>query len=252
MKRVISTLAVAALAGAASAGPVFSFSATQSNGMFTSVGGVNNNAGVILEVSTTWNASTQRLSFNLVTDGGTDGFWLALSPGDNPKGHAGELALIYFDRGEQRGNVPSMAVYAYNGVNGSNSWSNPGDFIVSTEDGSGWDANLSQGDDLDGNRFMSFDIDASVIQNHTPAFPGSSPWTGVAFGERAGIWMHTVQNPVNGGVAYDSNGQLTRFSYGKQGWWDGAGITTEVVIPLPGTAGLGMAGLALVGLRRRR
>ena len=252
MKRAISTLAVVALAGAANAGQVFSFTATQSNGMFTSVGGVNNNAGVILEVGSTWNAATQRLSFNLVTDGGTDGFWLALSPGDNPKGHAGELALIYFDRGQERGGVPSMAVYAYNGVNGSNSWSSPGDFIVSTEDGTGWDANLSQGNDVDGNRFMSFDIDASVIQNHTPAFPGSSPWTGVAFGERAGIWMHTVENPINGGVAYNANGRLTRFSYGKQGWWDGSGITAQVVIPLPGAAGLGMAGLALVGLRRRR
>lgn len=252
MIRTAMMLTLAGLASAAVAGPTYKFHGTQSNGMFTSVGGVNNNAGTILEVASTWNTTTQRLTFDLVTDGGTDGFWLALSPGDNPKGHAGELALIYFDRGQDRGGVPSMSVYAYNGVNGSNSWQNPGDFIVSTEDGSGWDANLTQGNDLDGNRFMSFDVDASVIQSHTPAFPGSSPWTGVEFGERAGIWMHTVENPVNGGVNYDSTGQLTRFSYGRQGWWDGAGISTQVVIPLPTTAALGLAGVGLVGFRRRR
>ncbi|MEN0021295.1 MAG: hypothetical protein AAF747_10470 [Planctomycetota bacterium] len=252
MIRTAMMMAVAGLATVATAGPVYTFSGTPSNGLLTAHGGVNNNAGTILEVTSTWNAGSERLSFNLVTDGGTDGFWLALSPGDNPKGHAGELALIYFDRGQDRGGVPSMAVYAYNGVNGSNSWNNPGDFIVSTEDGSGWDANLSQGNTVDGDRFMSFDIDASVIQNHTPAFPGSSPWTGVEFGERAGIWMHTVENPINGGVDYDTDGQLTQFSYGRQGWWDGAGIGTQVVIPLPTTAALGLAGVGLVGIRRRR
>ena len=251
MIRLCAMICLGASAAAALAGPTYSFTATQNNGMLQQ-GAVSNAAGTILEVGATWRAGSQRLSFNLKTDGTTDGFWLALSPGPNPKGTPGELALLYFDRGEASGNT-SLAVYSYNGVNGSNSWNTPGDFIVSTEDGSGWDANLSAFDDFDGNRHLSFEIDASIIQAHVPNPPGNnSDWTGVSFGPQVGIWMHTVYTDgVRDISSFDANGRLTSFSFFRNGYWDGEGLQA-VVVPLPTAAGLGLAGVGLLGLRRRR
>ncbi|MEN0021603.1 MAG: hypothetical protein AAF747_12070, partial [Planctomycetota bacterium] len=210
---------------------------TRDNGK---LGSPNDAAGRIVEVNASWKPQQERLSFDVLTEGKTDGFWLVLSPGDNPKGDDGELAIFYFDRGIQSG-TPTLSAYAYNGQNKANSFNTPGDFIVSTLDGSGWDAQLTVDIGPNGHR-LGFDIDASVIQSHNPARSGSEPWTGAAFGERVGFWLHTLDDGSDL-ASYNNSGQLNNFRSGvTQGWYYSANITTTT-IPAPGVVAEGLGAL---------
>ena len=199
-----------------------------------------------------YNSTTKNFRYDVTFDNTqTNGFWAAVSPGDNPKGHAGELALFYFDASA---GSPVLSAYAYNGVNGGNSYKDgspaPGtqtpDFIRSSLTNSSWINNLSVSDS-GGKRRMIFDIDATSINNHTPAYPGPggiAEWTGAAFGNKIGIWFH----PAKGVTSSYSNGKLTNFHVGQEGWLDGDNLQT---VPEPATMtalGLGLAAIA----RRRR
>ncbi len=221
--------------------------------------GQNPAAGYMENITTTWTPSNNRLTWSVTfSDQLTNGFYLALSPGENPKNNSGQLGFLYFDATDA--SDVAVTAYAYRGQ-GYTSYlegdvSQPGnqapDFIAGTEgtaDGS-WvlDASVT---DVGGKRTLSLTIDASVIQNHVPLYPDpdGEPWTGVSFGERLGYWFGTFRNLQTG---YTADGRLTQWGFSAYGWSDTAYLHTITVVPLPPAAWAGLIGLAGAAVLRRR
>lgn len=216
---------------------------------------INNNGGAFESVEAVFNTSTNRLQYSVTfSNQVTSGFTLALNNGPNPKGHAGELALLYFDA--THATTPKLTAYGYNGRNDVSSYVDGNGAIagnqapdkIASMNMPGW-LNSIECIDHDGKRTMSFDIDASMIVGHSPMYPDAvDPWHGIGFGEELGIWMHPFRS-FN--AWYDSEGFITTFLKSGEGWFDGVGFqTTE--IPSPGAMALAGIGLGLCGSRRRR
>jgi hypothetical protein len=213
--------------------------------------------GVFESIHAEYDDVTDNFVWNVVFSNQiTRAYTLAVSPGPNPKGHAGELALIYFDAKTSLAN-PKLTVYAYNGLNLNNSWSDGngaasgsplGDLIHGANDTS-FINSIDVIDTPDGKRTFTLDIDASAINGHSPLFPGPEgpgEWTGLRFAERIGLWMHTYTtlNPT-----YGNDGRLCSWNNQGEGYLDGQNFVT---VPLPAGAWLGMAGLGVVGFVARR
>ena len=209
--------------------------------------------GQIKNIDAQFNQSNANLKYEVnFKDRQTDGLWLVLSPGENPKGHAGQLSIFFLDAS---GSQPTLLAYSYNGVNGHQSWKDGSpaagtqapDLILSSLKTTDWINSLSVVNVAGGGQKFSFDINAAAIQNHTPKYPGpqgQSEWTGSAFGNKFGIWMHTV----NGLETSYQNGALKSWTYCEEGWVDGGNLQT---VPEPGSMtalGLGIAAM----LRRMR
>lgn len=184
----------------------------------------------------------------------TEGFTLALNNGPNPKGHSGELALLYFDASRSN---PVLTAYGYNGQNSTTTYydgsdhfgTQTPDLIASSRSGPSWVSNLVDRRETDGSITLGFEIDASVINNHTPMHPGPgglSDWFGIGFDNHLGIWMHSFRDLS---TEYYSN-YLTKWNARCEGWLDGSDFST---VPEPGTVGLlALGGLALIRRRRSR
>ena len=197
-------------------------------------GGGNHNAGRINETSSEYDTDSGLLTFTLnISDpryGDTDGFTVALNDGPNPKGH-GELALLYFDNSQPGG--PILTAYAYNGKNtqtsfedgsGANGTQTPDRIATSLDNGSGWIHNLQATADSSGNNVFTFTVDTAVINGHDALYTGPEEWFGIGFGEKLGIWMHSVSGLE---TEYDSSGFLTEWSAHKQGWLDLSNQSTD-------------------------
>ncbi len=254
MKMTITALMGAAMISSVASADVYSWDWSAAvNG----TSGLNMAAGEFQSIHAEYNDASERFLWSVTfADQITDGYTLAINDGPNPKGHAGELGLIYFDASN---GAPIVTVYAYNGVNSQNSYADGSpaagtqapDMILAS-DGVTNHASIMQAsvvdDMMNGTRTMTLELDATIINNHIPANPGPdgpSEWTGVQFAELLGLWMHPVTN-LN--ASYDSEMALTSWG-GTQGWFDGANFTTTV--PAPGAfALLGMGGLVMS--RRRR
>ncbi len=215
--------------------------------------GINDNGGTIGGISTSFDTVTNRFTWSVTfTDQVTEGFTLVVSPGANPKGHAGELAILFFDA--QNMASPRMSVYNYNGLNAQNSYRD-GSPLAGTQTPDRITNTLLEGPafesvtavDANGKRTLSFAMDATAINNHNPMYPsGLNDWTGVEYGQSLGIWFHPFKNLS---TSYNDQGYLTNWS-GNDGWMDGSGIETREV-PTPGAAALaGVAGLMMS--RRKR
>lgn len=233
----VASVIVMALAGSAFAAPYEWNFAGEAH---------NNVAGTITSAKMKFNSNTQMFSWDVTFgDGvakGTDGYTLAVSPGPNPKGHAFELALIYFDATDM--NNVAVSVYRYNGENNANSFSNPGDLLASNLGGPFTSAivNATASDNA-GARTFSVAIDATSI-NSAYGAPANPEWTGVAFGEKMGLWFHPAAGLT---TAYDGE-ELTKWTRQKDGWLDGSDFST-VPAPASSLLALSLAGLAA---RRRR
>ncbi|MFG0327519.1 MAG: hypothetical protein ACF8SC_09675 [Phycisphaerales bacterium JB037] len=210
--------------------------------------GVNNNGGAIEYIKALYNEDNHRFVWDVTFSNQiTEGYTLAVSPGPNPKGISGELALIYFDAS---GVSPIVSVYGYNGVNALTSYKDgqpqSGDQTPDRVATSIVDfpfVNEATVTDFDGKRRLRLALNASVVQNHIPPMnPGD--WTGLAFGDQIGVWFHPVKNLS---TTYGQDGFLASWS-GNDGWLDGSGFRTT---PTPGAlALLGLGGLCAT--RRKR
>ena len=174
--------------------------------------GTDPSAGKLEELYAYYNSSTKvfqwRTEFSPVDGKLPDGYWLAVNNGPNPKGHAGELALLYADFTDP--NDPILTVYAYNGANGFSSYREgcigadcaiPGvttpDRIQSSLVDTGLVLDFTVDDTtVPGNRIINLKIDASVIRDHTPLNPDpeGGPWYGLGFDTEIGYWFHTTSS----------------------------------------------------------
>lgn len=237
--------AVVALAGTAAAQSTFvwEWNAGDTNN--------SNNGGIIDRVYTTYNVNTEVLTWQVdFADQVAQGFTLALNDGPNPKGDAGELALLYFDATNM--SDVKISAYGYNGQNDQSSYRD-GSPLSGTQNPDRISTNAlglesafisASAVDNGAGRTFSFTLDASAINSYAPEYAGSEPWGGIHFGQLIGYWFHPVRNLT---TAYDVNGYLTDWN-GRQGWLDGA---NKVTTPTPGAIGaLAVAGL--LSSRRRR
>jgi hypothetical protein len=219
-------------------------------------------------ITTEYDPDSKRFLFDFTAGNTVNGYWLVLSPGPNPKGYAGELAILYLDANGLGANstiTPKLTVYGYNGQNGILSYMDGSqaagvqtpDRIFSSlnPDTTGTIMQLSA-NDTGGLRRFTVELDATVIQNHSPLHNGGAmgvEWTGVGFGPQLGAWFHPSAGTT---TSYGTNpsepdfGWLKSFSYTGQAAFDTTNLTTQWV-PAPGAVALlGLAGIA--GGRRRR
>lgn len=193
-------------------------------------GAYNNDAGEIESIATTYDQGDEQLSWqHTIADKGgqaSDGFWLVLSDGPNPKYNRGEYAILYGDSNANR-----LTAYEYSGQNNGNSWQNPGNFL----DSFGLSYSHSNGAGT-----FDFDIDVSGINGA----PLGSDWNGAQFGSEIGIWFHPV---LDADFTYNGD-RITQFSPSQEGWFDTSNQTTSQV-PLPGSAWLMALGLAIFARR---
>lgn len=249
MTRNLLILAVAAC-GSLSFGTTWSFNYNPTLAEQNSDGGKINN------VNTSFNDATNQFKFEVnlgktKSGGKTDGFWLAVNDGPNPKGHAGELALLYFDAFGPSG--PTLTAYGYNGFNGDTSYKDgspasgnqaPDKILTSLSNGSSWVNGLTYTNNSDGSRTLGFDINATAINGRSPMYPGSTPWTGLQFDNKIGMWLHTV-NDLD--AQYGADGFLTNWSYGEQGWLD---FSNKDAVPEPASM-IVLGGAAVLAMRKK-
>lgn len=197
--------------------------------------------GDITNFFTSYDDDAQALSVSFSVDNLLGDFaWLAVSPGPNPKGEEGELALLYFDL-----TGGDIYAYGYSGQNNGNSWQNPGDFITSFSNV------ISTSVVGSVTTFSLTNLAVSAIQAHTPT-PDDTPgdWTGVAFGEQLGIWFH-IADAIGLTTA---NGKITNLHFGSgQSWYDTRDRTTTVTdVAEPSVLALLGLGAFAAGAARRR
>ncbi|MDX9912692.1 MAG: hypothetical protein RBS39_12755 [Phycisphaerales bacterium] len=216
---------------------------------------VSDDGGTFESVRSTYNTINGLLTWEATfSNQVTQGFTLAINDGPNPKGIAGELALVYFD-GRNTAS-PTISIYGYNGENTQTSYRDGSpaggtqapDRIMTTLVAGG--PRYSPGIianpvvDAGGKRTLSFSIDTTDLNNHMPLYPSMpNEWTGMQYGDEIGVWFHPVRNLS----ASYSDGFLSNWG-GTQGWLDGEHFTTT---PAPGATGLLAMG-GLVATRRRR
>ena len=231
MRRLLcSALAIAALGATSSqARTIYTYEMDPATPRF-------DGAGTISALSAQFD-TLNNLSFSATLDlrhdrPAANGGWFVLSPGGLPTRSESELAIFYMDF-----TGGDLYAYRYNGMNDSASWQDAGRYITTYEDvlsveqtGESLSVSLS-------------DLFVGEVQG---ALGGD--WTGAAFGEMFGGWIHFT--------ALDDfsveNGVITAFDTGWQSFLDVDNRPTAVPEPA-GLAALGLFGvLGAAAWRRRR
>lgn len=228
--------------------------------------GISNAGGTFHSVIATFDTSSKQLTWTVnFSDRVTQGYWLAINNGPNPKNHPGELGLFYFDASDvfdaDATTDIRLTAYGYNGENGPNSWQDGNPAVAGNQAGdlikginnTAWIQSISAGNvvlpgGINGRR-LTFTIDATDIIAHAPLYPDATdPWYGTGFDAGLGVWFHPV-SAFN--ANYGANGGISSLSLGDQGWLDGDHFSTDL-IPAPGAGALAGIGGLLLGRRRRR
>jgi len=236
----------------------------------------NTEAGVVMSVSTQFDSDNQTLTFLAAfePEPGTgqlpEGFFLVLNNGPMPVGMDGEFAILYFDAITSA--TPTLTAYAYNGENGADSFFDgaaaPGnqapDPIISSNNDPTFVTAASSVDNP-GGRVLSFTIDTTAINAHSPLYGNPAGWKGIGFDENIGIWFHPYShlNPAYGGDGFlipDPSGaswlhwgQYPDLGEQFHGWFDATDQQADVNIPEPATLALfGLGAIAVSGRGARR
>lgn len=228
---------------------------------------LDNTGGTVHAVHSRFDSSTHRLAWTIdFSDRLTEGFSLVITDGESPIGEPGRHSVIYFDAAQRvRGNAAApirLTSFAYNGRADSNSWYDgdgdptndaslapTGDCIKSANDPA-WILSAAVIDlQLPGGvagRRMSFEIDATDLLAHTPAFNAPSNWKGTGFSDLLGLYLQTARIFE---AEYTPAGEISWLGTERQGELVGFDFTTTA--PSPGAAVLGALGLAGASRRRR-
>jgi len=209
------------------AGPIYVYEATNPNH--------NKVGGEIEYLKATYDPSSEIFTWeSIIGDNNngqaSNGFWLAVNDGPNPKqGVYDELAILYGD-----GNTGLLNIYTYNPDKGGKSYQN-GDLLGTTTLG-------VTRDNIAGTTTYNFDLDVSSINQQLSK--------GISFYDMIGIWFHTMV-----GAVFDYQwGELIDVSFDKKGWFDRKNLDADVVnVSAPSVISLIAISLALIafGLRRR-
>lgn len=220
-------------------------------------GQINESAGILEQLQVSYDDVTNDFTWSLTFGGQPgmgstfhtiDGFWFVLTAGGMPS--QGEAAMLYFDN---TGPDPVLTGYGYNGLNSTTSYMDgsnapgiqPPDPIFSTINNPAL-ASLSVTGNPNGPGTSTWTItmDADVIQNHIPTYADPADYTGLAFGQEIGIWLHFFTNMS---TSYGGDGYLDSWNVTRHGWFD------AIYQPIPAPGALALLGLAgLMGGRRRR
>ena len=193
----------------------------------------NHNAGALTSIQTSYDTQTRDFAWNhtvadVTPSQASDGFWLVVSSGPNPKTHAGEYAIFYGDAANNK-----VTAYEYSGQNNAESWQNPGNHLGS------WQMDVTR-NAADNASTFAFGLDATALNSsYTGACTEAngecdnngttwteSLWQGVAFGEQLGYWMHPF---VGSQFSYDAENNITSFQFEQQGWYDHGNRTTTAI-----------------------
>lgn len=250
---VLGVIAALATADTAFAGSIYEWSFQEGdpgNYVYSDRGGAVNMAHSVYDTNTgrlRWEANFGPPSANPGRQ--TGGFTLAMNSGGDPVGTQGELAMLFFDA---TGVSPILSVYAYNGTSLNDSWRDgsnaggvqPPDRIVSSLNDSSFIFDIFVQEEIDGSRTMGFEIDTTAINAHDPLYGSVDDWTGIQFAQELGIWLHPYAELS---TSYGENGFLSDWDYlfENRGYLDANNFST-VLIPLPRSLLLGLAGLVLV------
>ena len=190
----------------------------------------------ITDLVTTYDDLNERFTFDVDFSGAqeVDGFWLVVNAGGNPKSaDVNELAIIY---GDMETGIAST--YAYNGQNNANSINTPGILLDTTTFSA-----------VEGGGF-ELDMDVSGINSWNTA-DTAADYAGIQFDSSVGIWFH-YSTGSNFGY---TNGDITSYSFARQGWYDvGNRATEEGTSPVQASspATIALVGLSLLALGMRR
>lgn len=248
--RTLMAAATASLLGASAHGQVYDWSWTPGAPGNYSYG---NGGGNIESIQARYHKSGSSLRWSTTFgDQGTKGYTLALNNGPEPKGHGGELALVFLDMTDV--NNPCLTAYTYNGKNLIDSWrdgdgnetgNQEADFIVSSQSNADWVKKLEVVDH-GGKRTVTFEIDTSILNQHKPRYGNGSEWYGIGFEEQVGLWFHTFEDLES---SYEGD-FISGWGFTSQSFVDGSGFNS-LVVPLPPAAAIGLAGLGGVALGGR-
>lgn len=208
----------------------------------------NTAGGTISSLVSTFDDNSDVFTWDVTFSDGvaknTNGYWLVVSDGPNPKGINSQLAIMYFDATNLAD--PKVSIYRYNGANNTSSFQSPGDLLASTE-GAGASDIVASASQSAGKRTFKLSVDATAINaKYAPGAPTVFPdWEGIEFGQKIGMWFHSIKN-----AKFQYQGEHLTGLTGTAGWLDGSHECTHI-IPAPGAAVL--AGLGgLMAVRRRR
>lgn len=198
-------------------------------------------------------------AFKFTDSGDSDGFWLVVTDGDNPKGDGSSHAILYGDIKNNR-----ITAYTYDGTNSANSYE--AGTLLGTYENAFQDAGTR-----DGLPLTMFTLDTSMVNMalDTPE------WDGITTGATGGIWFH---KSTGSEFTYGENGELTDYVFASQTFLDKGNYaadalntsprcpestsfrcdTTELTkpgggsVPAPGGLALILAALGVFGVMRKR
>ena len=179
-------------------------------------------AGDIKNTDISYNEDTHEFSFSITVEDMAEGFTVAINESGIPKAHPGQMAMFYFDAS---GDTPIVNVFAYNSAGDWSSFSDGSneagvqapDRILTSLDQDNPFSSIQVTTDGNGNKVMSFTMDATDIMEHKPAYGPDGEWTGVSFDENLGIWLHPVAGLE---TDYDADGYLTQWDLQSWSYYD--------------------------------